>query len=144
VELARTAFEGFVYAIEAKCDACALVKENAAKHGAFNIEIINGEAPAALDGLPAPDKAFIGGSSGNLDAILEKLTSLNPDIKIVVNAITLQTINQVMECFEKHGITDTDIACVNIATSKKVGAYDMMMAQNPVYIITGTGGGCHV
>ena len=140
VEMARKAFDGFVYAIESKQDACALARKNAAKHGAFNIEIINGEAPGALENRPAPDKAFIGGSSGNMDGIIKKLVSLNPNIKIVATAITLQTLHSITEGFENHGVANTDIICVNIAASKKTGGYDMMMAQNPVYIITGIGG----
>ena len=141
VEMARKAFEGFVYAVETKEDACALVWKNAAKHGAFNIEIIRGEAPEAIEGLPAPDKAFIGGNSGNMGSILEKLVSLNPMIKITATAITLQTLNHVTEGFRNYGITNTEIMCVNIAKSKKTGSYDIMMAQNPVYIITGSAGG---
>ena len=137
VELARKAFDGFVYAIEAKEEACVLVRENAAKHGAFNLEVIHGEAPNALDGLPVPDKAFIGGSSGNMGGILERLISLNPSIRIVANAITIQTLNQIIENMEKCGITHTDIVCVNIAKSKKTGGYDIMTAQNPVYIASG-------
>jgi precorrin-6Y C5,15-methyltransferase (decarboxylating) len=137
VEMARKAFDGFVYAIETKEDACALIRQNITKHGAFNIEIVHGEAPTVLDSLPVPDKAFIGGSSGNMDGILEKLTNLNPEIKIVVNAITIQTLNQAIEGFTQYGLTDTDIICVNIAKSKKTGHYDMMMAQNPIFIISG-------
>jgi len=140
VELARKAFDGLVYAIEMKEDACGLIRKNATKHGAFNIKIVHGEAPGALNDLPGPDKAFIGGSSGNMDGILEKLTSSNPDIKIVANAITLQTLHQITEGFGKYGIIKTDTICVNIARSKETGGYDMMAALNPVYIITGIGG----
>ena len=139
VEMARKAFDGFVYAIESNCDACELIRQNVKKHGAFNIEIVQGEAPRALENLPVPDKAFIGGSSGNMEGILEKLTSLNPGIKIVANAVTLQTLNKVMAGFEKYGVENTDIISVNIARSKKIGGYDMMTALNPVYIITGEG-----
>ena len=144
IEMARKAYEGFVCAIEAKIEACDLVRANAAKHGAFNMEIIHGMAPEAIETasyvewLRSPDKAFIGGSSGNMDGIIEKLLQLNPDIRIAANAITLQTLNEIITGFEKHGITNTDIICVNIAKSKKAGSYDMMMAQNPVYIITGS------
>jgi len=141
VEMARRAFDGFVFAIEAKEDACALVRKNAARHGAFNMDIINGEAPGAFDSLPVPDKAFIGGSMGNMDNILGGLLSLNPNIRIVANAITLQTLNQTMTGFERYGVADVEIICVNIAKSKKSGSYDMMVAQNPVYIISGGGGG---
>ncbi|MDR0314045.1 MAG: precorrin-6y C5,15-methyltransferase (decarboxylating) subunit CbiE [Treponema sp.] len=143
VEMARKAFDGFVYAIETKEEACTLVRKNIAKHGTFNIEIVDGEAPSALEGLPVPDKAFIGGSSGNMDGILQKLTSLNPGIKIVANAITLQTLNQIIEGFTQYGIIDTDTICVNIAKSKRTGPYDMMMAQNPVFIISGKGDSSH-
>ena len=140
VEMARKAFNGFVYAVETNEDACTLIQKNIAKHGSFNIELVHGEAPEALEGLPVPDRAFIGGSSGNMDGILKKLTTLNPGITVTVNAITLQTLNQAIEGFEKYGLTDTDIVCVNVAKSKKAGSYDMMFAQNPVFIITGNGG----
>jgi len=137
VELARRAFSGFVYAIEDNADACNLVRENAKKHGAHNVEAIHGKAPEAFENLPAPDKAFIGGSSGNMDGILKKLIRLNSSIKIVANAITIQTLNQIVEGFSANGITNTDIVCVNIAKSRKISGYDLMTAQNPVYIITG-------
>jgi precorrin-6Y C5,15-methyltransferase (decarboxylating) len=142
-EIARRAFDGFVYAIERDEDACALIRKNAARHGAYNMEIVRGEAPGALDGLPAPDKAFIGGSAGNMDGILEKLTSGNPGITITANAITLQTLHQIVSGYEKYGLDRRDIVCVNIAKSRKVGNFDMMMAQNPVYIVTGARGGEH-
>jgi len=144
VELARKAFDGAVYSIEAKENACALARENIIKHGAFNTQIIHGEAPGAFEGLPSPDKAFIGGSSGNMGEILEKLLSLNPGIKITATAVTLQTLRQITDGFERHGIGGVDIICVNISRAKKVGGYDMMMAQNPVYIVAGTGGANHV
>ncbi|MDR1701584.1 MAG: precorrin-6y C5,15-methyltransferase (decarboxylating) subunit CbiE [Sporomusaceae bacterium] len=144
IEMARKAFNGFVYAIEKEADACALIQENAKTHGAFNLEIINGEAPQALSNLPAPDKAFIGGSSGQMDSILETLLALNPQLKIAANAITLQSLQQILAGFAKYGIENTDIVCVNIAKAKKAGSYDMMLAQNPVYIISGAGGKTHV
>ena len=140
IEMARKAFEGFVYSIETKEEACALIRENIIKLGAFNIEIVHGEAPMALEGLPIPDKVFIGGSSGNMDGIIKKITTLNPGIDIVVNAISIQTLNQTMECFKNYGLIETEIINVNIAKSKKTGPYDMMMAQNPVFIISGKGG----
>jgi precorrin-6Y C5,15-methyltransferase (decarboxylating) len=144
VEMARKAFGGFVYAIEKEADACALIKENAKAHGAFNLEIIKGEAPAALNGLPAPDKVFIGGSSGQIDSILETLLTKNTPLKIVANAITIQSLNKILAGFEKYGIENTDLICVNIAKAKKIKGYDLMLAQNPVYIICGAGGKTHV
>jgi precorrin-6Y C5,15-methyltransferase (decarboxylating) len=136
VELARKATNGFVYAFEKKAEACELIRANRSKHGAFNIDVIHGEVPDAMDGLPAPDKVFIGGSSGNLDSILEKLVALNPQVRVVANAVTIQSLGQIVEGFEKYGLADADIVCMNVARAKKVGRYDMMIAQNPVYIVS--------
>ena len=141
VEMARKAFDGFVYAIEMKEEACDLMNQNKVKHGAYNLEIIHAKAPDGINDLPKPDKVFIGGSSGNMPEILEALIIKNPSLKIVSNAITLQSISQIIEGYEKIGLVDTDIICVNIAKSKKIQKYDMMTAQNPVYIITGQGEG---
>ena len=139
VELARKAFDGFVFAIEKREAACDLIRVNALMHGAHNIEIVEGEAPWAFDVLPVPDKAFIGGSCGNMGSIIENLISRNPSIRLVANAVTMQTVQEAIDSYRKHGIKNTDIVCVNIAKSMKTGGYDMMTAQNPVYIITGNG-----
>lgn len=136
VESARRAFAGYVYAIEVKEEACLLMQQNRAKHGAYNMTVIKGKAPDAFEGLAAPDKAFIGGSMGNMDVIVRSLIQKNPDIRIVANAVTLQSIGQILESFSRHGL-HTDTICINAAKSKKLGGYDMMTAQNPIYIVTG-------
>lgn len=137
VEIARKAHNGFVYAIEAKLDAYELILENRKKHGAYNMTVIHGKAPVGLDELPIPQKVFIGGSSGNIDEIVKCVVEKNSNIRIVANAISLQSISQILQSFKNHGLTNIDTICVNIAKSKKLGGYDMMMAQNPVYIVTG-------
>ena len=140
VEMARKAFNGFVYAVEMKAEACDLINQNKLRHGAYNLDIIHARAPDGINELPAPDKVFIGGSSGSMAEILEALTAKNPLLKIASNAITLQSISRIIEGYETCGLDDTDIICVNIAKSKKIKDYDMMAAQNPVYIITGQRG----
>lgn len=135
LEMARKAYDGCVYAIEQKKEGIALINQNREKLGGYNVSIIQGSAPAALLNLPRPDKAFIGGSGGNMDEIVELLVEKNPNIKLAANAITLETLNEAVTAFEKHGFL-TDIVCVNVSTAKKVGNYHMMMANNPVYILT--------
>lgn len=139
IAMAYKANESFVYAIEQKKDAVELIIKNKQKLGAFNLKHINAKAPDGICDLPAPDKVFIGGSSGNLDIILETVLEKNPNVKIIVNAITLETVNEAVTCFEKRNM-DTDIICVNISKADKIGRYNMMKAQNPVYIISGKKG----
>lgn len=137
IEMARKVCNGFVYAIENKAEAYELILENRKKHGAYNLSVIKAKAPDGMAYLPIPQKVFIGGSSGNMDEIVKCVVDRNSDVRIVANAITLQSISQILQSFEKHGLTNIDTICVNISKSKKLGTYDMMMAQNPVYIVTG-------
>ena len=141
IEMALAAADGEVYAIEKKSAAAALIEENARRFGTPNVEVHVGTAPEALTDLPAPTHAFIGGSSGNMKEILQLLLAKNPQVRVVINAITLETVAEANSCFKELGFTDLDITQIQAAKAKKVGPYEMMMGQNPVYIFAGTGKG---
>lgn len=140
IEMARKAYNGLVYAIEKKDEACELIIKNRNIHGAYNLDVIQDKAPDGILNLPIPDKAFIGGSSGNLDSIIKLLKEKNPNIKITANAITSQSVSQILNSFNNYGFKDINTICINVSKSRKVSTYDMMIAQNPVYIITAVGG----
>ena len=74
-----------------------LIRQNRKKFRVDGIRIIEGNAPEVLEGLEMPTHVFIGGSSGNLRQIIEKVTAANPEVKIVLNAISLETLGEVME-----------------------------------------------
>jgi precorrin-6Y C5,15-methyltransferase (decarboxylating) len=118
-------------------EALGLIRSNAEKLGAWNLKIIEGKAPEALAELPAPDRAFIGGSKGNLAQILELLVDKNPEIRVVVNAITLETMTEAISQFQRQGFEDVDIVQIFAAHGKTAGNYHMMQGQNPVFIISG-------
>ena len=141
IEMALAAADGEVYAIEKKPAAAALIEENARRFGTPNVEVHVGTAPEALTDLPAPTHAFIGGSSGNMKEILQLLLAKNPQVRVVIHAITLETVAEANSCFKELGFTDVDITQIQAAKAKKVGPYEMMMGQNPVYIFAGTGKG---
>ena len=134
VEMALMAVQGKVYAIEKNPVAVELLHKNKRKFAVDNMEIIEGEAPSAMADLPVPTHAFIGGSSGNMKEILQVLLEKNPHIRVVVNAITLETVDEALALLGKEPFTGLDIAAVSTAKSKTVGRYHMMMGQNPVYI----------
>ena len=143
IETALKLSGGTLYSIEKNKDAIYLIKKNIKKFRAYNIEIIEGVAPERLDNLPKPDSAFIGGSSGNMDEIIECLLKKNPQINIVINTITLQSLNEALEAMEKYKFEDVEIVNVSVSKSKKIGRYDMMMGQNPIYVISGKGSGLY-
>ncbi len=137
VEMALQACEGSVYAVEFNEEALDLIRRNAERFGVWNLEVIEGKAPEALEKLPAPDRVFIGGSKGNLAQILELLIKKNPKVRVVVNAITLETMAEAIEQFKKLGFEDIDIVQIFAAHGKAAGSYHMMQGQNPVFIISG-------
>ena len=96
-----------------------------------------GEAPEALRDLPAPDRVFLGGSSGNMEAILRCALEKNPAVRIVVNAVTLETTAEILRCFAALDLTDTDMVQVAATRTRKAGRYHLMDAQNPVWIVSG-------
>ena len=100
-----------------------------------NLIPVEGTAPRALEDLPVPTHAFIGGSSGNMRQIVACLLARNPQIRIVINTIALESIAEVMAVLKEFGIADADIVQVSAAKAKVLGRYHMMNAQNPVSII---------
>jgi precorrin-6Y C5,15-methyltransferase (decarboxylating) len=132
---------GQVFAVERKPEAVALIEENKARFGVSNLHVISGLAPAALAELPPPDRVFVGGSSGNLEEILRCALEKNPSVRIVVNAITLETVGEALHCFQALALEQVDIAQVTVAKGREAGAYHLMMGQNPVYLISGEGRG---
>lgn len=141
VEMALRAWMGQVYAIEKKEDALALLKENKKKFVVDNLAIIPGVAPEAMTELPAPTHAFIGGSSGNMQDIINLLLEKNPKVRIVINCITLETVTEAMNAIRDFGLEDVDIVQLAAARSKSIGRYHMMMGENPIYIISCSGRG---
>lgn len=123
-----------VYAIERKPEAVALIKKNKEKFKLDNIEVIEAEAPEGLDELPKPTHVFIGGSGGNLNEILNTLYSMNDSMRIVITAVSLETIAQIKEILSAYPIANEDIVELQVNRSKVIGKYHMMQAENPVLI----------
>lgn len=134
IEASRKLIDGRVYAIERKTEAIELINKNIRKFAADNVSPVEGKAPLVLKKLPVPTHAFIGGSGGNMEKIIDFLLEENPDIRIVINATALNTIGEVSEIIRKRE-WEADITSVSIAKSREIGGYQMMAAQNPVYII---------
>ncbi|MBR5337715.1 MAG: precorrin-6y C5,15-methyltransferase (decarboxylating) subunit CbiE [Lachnospiraceae bacterium] len=136
VECALQMAQGQVFAIEKKAEAVDLLKKNKLLHGAYNLEVVEGLAPEALKDLPVPTHVFIGGSSGNMKEIISLLLEKNPKVRIVVNAIAMETIVETTQIVESFKFSYVDIVNVAVGKSKKLGRYNMMMGQNPVVIFT--------
>jgi len=136
IEMALQARSGKVYAIEKNETALELLKENRERFHVRNLEIISGSAPAACRELPAPGYVFLGGSSGNLREIIALVLEKAPAARIVVSAVTLESVAEMERIVREFSFTDAEITCLNVTRSRKAGAYHLMTAQNPVYLFT--------
>lgn len=130
-----------VYAIEMKDEACSLIKQNAEKFGLANIEIVPGMAPEVFAGLSAPTHAFIGGSSGELRSILSALKEKADGIRIVINAVSLETMAEIQSVLSDYEISGLSIEQISVSRSRELGSYHLMTAENPVMIAAFTLGG---
>lgn len=139
IEMANLAIEGHVYAIEKNEEAVKLIEANKRHFGITNLTVIKAEAPDINNELPKPTHAFIGGSSGKLKSILNWLLDKNSKLRIVINVITLENLTETVTYLKEKDIKNADIVQVNISKNRELGRYNLMAAQNPVYIISFTG-----
>ena len=131
------ASDGTVYAVERKPEAVALLHENRIKLGGYNVKIIEGPAPEALENLPAPDCVFVGGSGGKCGRFWHLPGEKNPEVRVVVNAIALETLFAAQTALKELGFSDIEVTQLAATRGKPIGAYTMLTANNPVFILFG-------
>ena len=136
VELALAAPAGQVYAVECDPEACALIQKNREKFAAYNLTLIEGKAPEALDTLPAPDAVFIGGTKGNMDAVIDAVLHKNPAARLCIAAIALETLSAAVAALTAHGLA-AEVTQISVSRTKAAGSLHLLMANNPVFLITG-------
>ena len=134
VEIAGLSDKIKVFAVEHKAEAVSLIAGNKEKFELDNIEIVSGKAPDGLENLPVPTHAFIGGSGGKMKEILSALYQKNPHMRIVMNAISMETICEIKEVLSTFSIQNADVVQMQVSRAKSVGAYHLMQAENPVWI----------
>lgn len=136
IELALLAKQGRVWAFERNPVAVELLGKNRELFGVENLEIVAGEALENIKEMPAPDCVFVGGSGGDLCQMLDVIYAKNSKCRIVINAITVETLAEVAAYYKQHTDYSLEIVNVFVARGKHLGNYNLMMAQNPVYVMT--------
>ncbi|AMV73401.1 cobalt-precorrin-6B C5,C15-methyltransferase and C12-decarboxylase [Desulfuromonas sp. DDH964] len=127
---------GRIFAVERNPQCREFIKANLRKFSARHVTLVEGDAPACLEALPDPDRVFVGGSGGNLYAILDAVDGRLPaGGRVVINAVTLDTLTAANEYFDNAGY-QVEVTTINIARTRPLTDYKMFEAYNPVYIIT--------
>ena len=141
VEAARAAYAGQVLAIERDDAALALTRANVQAFGLTNVRVVEGTAPEVLCGLDTPDRVFVGGSGGQLAQVLGAALQANPEVRICVPVVTLETLSEALRCADELGLQDVEVVQVSVARARKLGGHHLMQAHNPVFLVTANGPG---
>lgn len=123
-----------VHALEKNQAAIAVFRKNLARLGG-DIELHEGKASDSIPRLPKAQAAFIGGSGGELSRILEQLRMNNPDMRLVISAITLETLTEVTRLTQSPGLELIDATLIQVSQAKQLGSYHLMQAKNPIYLL---------
>ncbi len=132
IEAGRSQPSGRVYAIEKRTEMYRHIQENLTRFPTPNVQLTQGIAPADLFDWPQPHAVFIGGSGGNLSAIITLATEqLHPYGRLVINLATLDNLHTVQQQLPTATITQIQI-------NRGVSVLDMtrFQALNPVFMIT--------
>jgi cobalt-precorrin-6B (C15)-methyltransferase len=129
---------GKVYAIDFDKNATELTRMNLQKFG-LQAEVILGKAQDILPTLPQTDAIIIGGSGGDTRQIIQlAIDRLKEGGRIVIDTILIETMYQAIVAINELKLKQVDITQVTISKARKVTAGTMMLARNPVTIISAT------
>ncbi len=140
IEAGRLAVRGAVYAIERRRDRAEQARRNAA--ASWNVEVLNGEAPQVLAGLPAPDAVFLGGGGSQMAELIvhcarrlrEKPSPFAG--RIVANVSTLESLSDALSAMRALGIR-WRVSQISVARGRELAGRLGWEALNPVHVLSG-------
>jgi cobalt-precorrin-6B (C15)-methyltransferase len=131
--------KGKVFAIDDDEEAVKLTKSNVAKFQVeITVQVIYGKAPEVMLNLPEVDAVIIGGSASLREVIRASYQKLKMKGRLIVNAILLETAYKAIDEIRKLNFKDLDVALVFVAKGREVKSGTMMLARNPITIISAT------
>lgn len=103
IEWMRAARGAISCAVEVKPERIEMIRQNTVALGAEKMEIIEGKAPQALEGLAQPDAVFIGGGLSNVGVFDAAWSALRPGGRLVANVVTLEGESRLTELQQEFG-----------------------------------------
>ena len=129
---------GKVYGIDFDKNAVELTKKNLLKFG-VDAEIALGKAQDVLPALPEVDAIVVGGTWGDARQVIQLAVGrLKKGGRIVIDTILIETMYQALTAVNELQLIDVDVTQVTIAKARRVTTGTMMLARNPVMMISAT------
>ena len=130
---------GKVLAVDYDENAIDLTKKNMKKFDVSNITTIYGNAKEKILDLEEANTIFIGGTGGDTKEIVElSQNKLKSGGRIVVGIILIETLYSILQILDKLQFESVDITQVTISKSRRTTTGTMMLARNPVTIVSAT------
>ena len=130
---------GKIIGVDFDPTAIDLTRTNLKKFGVSNATLILGNAKEKISELPEADAIFIGGTGGDTQKIVELCEKkLKPGGRIVIGVILIETLYSVLQTLEKLKFNSLDVTQITIGKSRKTSTGTMMLARNPVTVISAT------
>lgn len=127
-----------IYAIDFDERAIDLTNRNLEKFG-LKSRVILSKAEDILPSIPDVDAVVVGGTWGNTEQIIEMaIGRLKAGGRIVIDTILIETMYKALTAFERSELHEVDVTQVIIAKARKVSKGTMMIARNPVLILSAT------
>ncbi len=131
--------QGKVFAVDFDPNAVELTKKNLQKFGITNAEVIFGDAKQKIPNLPMVDAIFVGGTGGDTKDIINLChEKLKAGGRIVIGVILIETLCAVLDTISKLDFKEVDVTQITVSKSKKTSTGTMMLARNPVTVISAT------
>lgn len=129
--------QGRMVAVEQNASRIEHIRRNKKRFGLKNLDVVAAVLPDGLEGLPDPDRIFVGGGGHQLKHILQKAAGrLQPGGIIVVNTVLIDSLQTARQTLQKMKFT-VDVVQVQIHRSRAMPVGDRLEAENPVWIIRG-------
>ncbi len=122
-------------AVERDAESCARIRENASRY-CVCLQVVEGEAPAALHGLPEPDAVFVGGTGAGFKETV-KLAAARARRCVVLTLITLERVVPAAKILEDCGL-EVETTFLQASRMKGVGELHRLAAETPVFVTSGS------
>ena len=129
VECAR--FGAWVIAVEADQAQCDRIRQNAAHHG-VHLQVCQGRAPDALNGLPPADAVFVGG--GDRAVLAAAIKTANPG-RVVVTLAAVQRVGETSDLLTDLGYRPEGVQLQASRLAPLPSGQLRLAAQNPVFVL---------
>ena len=118
--------------IEDQPERAARAARNAAALGTPDLAIVQKRAPAAFEGLAAPDVVFLGGGLSDPGVFEGAWSALKSGGRLVANAVSLQSEARLIDLFQRHG---GELVRLEVSRAGKAGSSNVFVWRQASPII---------